>query len=158
VNLAPFQEPEVIRRVLADKTVAIVGLSSNSLRASNFVGRYLLHHGYRIIPVNPRESRVLGQKAYPALTDIPEPVATVDVFRQPDAVPEIVRDAIAIQARSIWFQYGVIHEEGIQSAVSGGLDVVVDCCMKVEYARYFGRMHWLGFNTGRITAKRIRSD
>jgi len=158
MNLLPFQQPEVIRRVLAGKTVAIVGLSSNSLRASNFVGRYLLRHGYHIIPVNPLENRILGQKSYPSLCDIPGPVATVDVFRHPDAVPEIAGDAIAIGARNLWLQYGVIHEEGIRTAVSGGLNVVVDCCMKVEYARYFGRMHWLGFNTRRITAKRHSTD
>jgi predicted CoA-binding protein len=154
MNLQPFQDPLVIRRALAGKTVAIVGLSSNELRASNFVGRYLLRHGYEVIPVNPRETEILGRKSYASLADIPVPVATVDVFRQPDAVPAIARDAVAMGARCLWLQYGVISEEGIRIAVAGGLDVVVDCCMKVEHARYLGRMHWLGFNTRRISARR----
>jgi predicted CoA-binding protein len=154
MNLAPYQRPEVIRKVLNQKTVAIVGLSSNDLRASNFVGRYLLRHGYRVVPVNPREDQILGQKSYPSLSDIPDPVATVDVFRHPSAVPEIAKEAVAIGAQSLWLQYGVISEEGIDIAVAGGLDVIVDCCMKVEHARYLGRMHWFGLNTGRITAQR----
>ena len=158
MNLLPYQDPDVIRRILGGKVVAIVGLSSNSLRASNFVGRYLLRHGFEVIPVNPREEEILGQKSYASLTDIPVDVATVDVFRHPDATPGIAREAVAIGAKSIWFQYGIIYEESIRIAKSGGLDVVVDCCMKVEYARYFGRMHWLGFNTGRITARRASVD
>lgn len=158
MNLRPYQDPDVIRRILGRKVIAIVGLSSNSLRASNFVGRYLLRHDYKVIPVNPREEEILGQKSYASLKDIPVDVGTVDVFRHPDATPDIAREAVAIGSQSIWFQYGVINEESIQIAKSGGLDVVVDCCMKVEYARYFGRMHWLGFNTGRITAQRASVD
>ncbi|MFT5139131.1 MAG: putative CoA-binding protein [Lysobacterales bacterium] len=154
MNLEPFQRPEVIRKVLNRKTVAIVGLSSNDLRASNFVGRYLLRNGYTIFPVNPREEEILGQKSYASLGDIPVPIDTVDVFRHPSAVPDIAREAVAIGATCLWLQYGVISEEGIDIAASDGLDVVADCCMKVEHARYLGRMHWLGFNTGRITAKR----
>jgi predicted CoA-binding protein len=154
MNLLPYQDPDVIRKTLTYKTVAIVGLSSNDLRASNFVGRYLLRHGYKVIPVNPREEQILGQKSFASLKDIPVPVETVDVFRRPDAVPEIAHEAVSIGAKCLWLQYGVISKEGIQTAMSGGLDVVVDCCMKVEHARYLGRMHWLGFNTGRITAQR----
>ena len=89
------------------------------------------------------------------LRDIPKPVDTVDVFRHPDAVPDIAREAVEIGASCLWLQYGVISQEGADIAVAGGLDVVMDCCMKVEHARYMGRMHWLGFNTGRVTAKRI---
>lgn len=154
MNLLPYQDPDVIRKTLKYKTVAIVGLSANDLRASNFVGRYLLRHGYKMIPVNPREEQILGQKSFATLRDIPIPVDTVDVFRKPSAVPEIANEAVSIGARCLWLQYGVISKEGIHTALSGGLDVVVDCCMKVEHARYLGRMHWLGFNTGRITAKR----
>ena len=154
MNLEKYQDPETIRNVLGRKTVAIVGLSSNELRASNFVGRYLHYNGYEVIPVNPREEQILGRKCYASLSDIPQPVDTVDVFRHPDAVPEIARDAVAIKARCLWLQYGVISEEGADIAIAGGLDVVMDCCMKVEHARYMGRMHWLGFNTGRITARR----
>lgn len=154
MKLKKYQDPEIIRNVLGRKTVAIVGLSSNELRASNFVGRYLHYNGYEVIPVNPREEQILGRKCYASLSDIPQPVDTVDVFRHPDAVPEIARDAVAIKARCLWLQYGVISEEGADIAIAGGLNVVMDCCMKVEHARYMGRMHWLGFNTGRITARR----
>jgi len=154
MNLEAYQQPEVIRRTLAQRRVAIVGLSANELRASNFVGRYLLRHGYEVIPVNPKESSILGQKSYASLTDIPAPVDTVDVFRHPSAVPDIARDAVAIGAKCLWLQFGVISEEGIEIAQAGGLDVVVDRCMKVEHARYLGRMHWFGLNTGRITAVR----
>ncbi len=154
MNLNEYQQPEVIRRVLAKPRVAIVGLSGNELRASNFVGRYLLRHGYDVIPVNPREDSILGKKSFASLTDIPVSVDTVDVFRRLSAVPEIARDAVSIGATCLWLQFGIISEEGVEIASTGGLDVVMDRCMKVEHARYLGRMHWLGFNTGRITAVR----
>jgi predicted CoA-binding protein len=154
MNIGRYQDPDVIRRVLTRRRIAIVGLSGNELRASNFVGRYLLRNGYDVVPVNPREESILGRMSYASLSDIPEPVDTVDVFRHPDAVPAIAEEAIAIGARCLWLQYGVISEEGAKIAEAGGLDVVMDCCMKVEHARYLGRMHWLGFNTGRITAVR----
>ncbi len=154
MNLQDYQQPEVIRRVLTRRRVAIVGLSGNELRASNFVGRYLFRNGYEVIPVNPREDMILGMKSYPSLTKIPASVDTVDVFRQPSAVPEIAREAVSIGAKCLWLQFGVISEEGVEIAVNGGLDVVMDRCMKVEHARFLGRMHWLGFNTGRITAIR----
>jgi len=154
MKIEDFQQPDVIRRVLARRRVAIVGLSGNELRASNFVGRYLLRHGYDVVPVNPREDSILGRKSYSTLTDIPTPIDTVDVFRQPGVVPEIARDAVSIGATCLWLQYGVISGEGVEIAMSSGLDVVMDRCIKVEHARYLGRMHWLGFNTGRITARR----
>ena len=149
-----YQDPDVIRRVLQLKRVAIVGLSGNDLRASNFVGRYLQRNGYDIIPVNPREETILGQNSYASLQDIPGEVDTVDVFRKPEAVPEIARDAVKIGAKCLWLQYNVISPEGAEIAVAGGLDVVMDRCMKVEHARYLGRMHWLGFNTGQVKATR----
>lgn len=154
MKLRDYQEPEVIRRVLAKPRVAIVGLSGNELRASNFVGRYLLRHGYDVIPVNPREDSILGKKSFARLTDIPVPVDTVNVFRRPSAVPEIAREAVSIGATCLWLQFGIISEEGVEIASIGGLDTVMDRCLKVEHARYLGRMHWLGFNTGRITAVR----
>lgn len=154
MNLDKYQDPDVIRKVLSWRNVAIVGLSANELRASNFVGRYLQIRGYNVIPVNPREQTILGNKCYTSLSDIPESVDTVDVFRQPDAVPAIAEEAVAIGARCLWLQFGVISEEGARIAEAGGLDVVMDKCMKVEHARYLGRMHWLGFNTGRVTAQR----
>ncbi len=154
MNLDKYQDNDVIRRVLARRNVAIVGLSANELRASNFVGRYLQIRGYNVIPVNPRESTILGNKSYGSLSEIPEPVDTVDVFRQPDVVPAIAEEAVAIGAKCLWMQFGVISEEAAAIAEAGGLDVVMDKCMKVEHARFLGRMHWLGFNTGRITAVR----
>ena len=153
---APYQDPEVIQRVLHEaRTVAIVGLSSNVLRASHFVGFYAARHGYRVIPVNPREEAVLGARSYPSLTDIPDPVDLVDVFRAPAAVPAIARDAVAVGARALWLQFGVISPEGAQLAARAGLDVVMDRCLKIEHARYIGRMHVLGFDTGVISARRV---
>jgi predicted CoA-binding protein len=154
VNLAQYQDPDVIRRVLTRRTVAVVGLSGNELRASNFVGRYLQIRSYTVIPVNPRETTILGVKSYGSLSEIPDAVDTVNVFRRSEAVPAIAEEAVAIGARCLWLQFGVISEEAATIATTGGLDVVMDRCMKVEHARWLGRMHWLGFNTGRITALR----
>ena len=150
-----YQDPLTIQRVIhGARTVAIVGLSNNHLRASYFVGFYLKRHGYRIIPVNPRESEILGEKSFKTLADVPVPVDIVNVFRAPDALPGIARDAVAIGAKNLWCQFTVINEEGGRIAEAGGLSVVMDRCIKVEHARYVGRMHWLGFNTQRITSVR----
>ena len=154
MNIADYQDPVVIRNALACKTVAVVGLSGNELRASNFVGRYLQRNGYRVIPVNPREESILGEKSYASLRDIPDPVDVVDVFRRPDAVPAIAEDSVAIGAKFLWLQFGVITEEGARIATEGGMQVVMDRCMKVEHARYLGRMHWFGLNTGQVSARR----
>lgn len=136
------------------ETIAIVGLSPNELRASHFVGFYLKRHGYRIVPVNPRERTILGETSYPDLAAVPFPIDVVDVFRAPDAVPGIARDAVRAGAKALWCQYGVINAEGGRIAEEAGMKVVMDRCMKVEHARHLGRMHWLGFNTGQITARR----
>ncbi|TYB69233.1 CoA-binding protein [Nonomuraea sp. PA05] len=150
-----YQDALTIQRVLhSTRTIAIVGLSGNELRASHFVGYYLKRHGYRVIPVNPREKEILGQTSYPSLADIPEPVDLVNVFRAPDALPEIARETVAIGAKALWCQFGVINEEGARIAEDGGVSVVMDRCLKVEHARYVGRMHWLGFNTRRVTSVR----
>ena len=154
-DLARYQDPLTIQRVLhAAGPIAIVGLSSNQLRASYFVGYYLKRHGYRVIPVNPREQEILGETSYPSLQDVPEPVDVVNVFRAPGAVPGIAQDAVAIGAGTLWCQFGVINEEGAKIATEGGMTVIMDRCIKVEHARYVGRMHWLGFNTQRITSVR----
>jgi uncharacterized protein len=154
-QLERYQDPSTIQRVLhAAKTIAIVGLSGNELRASNFVGFYLKRHGYRVIPVNPRETEVLGEPCYASLLDVPVPVDIVDVFRAPDALAAIARDAVAINAGTLWCQFGVINEAGNRIAEDGGVTVIVDRCLKVEHARYAGRMHWFGLNTGRITSVR----
>ena len=154
-DLSRYQDPLTIQRILHNaRTIAIVGLSKNPLRASYFVGFYLRRHGYRVIPVNPRESEILGEKSYASLTDIPEHVDIVNVFRAPSALPGIAQEAIAIRAGALWCQFTVINEEGGRIAEEGGLSVVMDRCIKVEHARYVGRMHWLGFNTSRITSVR----
>jgi predicted CoA-binding protein len=154
-ELARYQDPLTIQRVLLNaKTIAIVGLSKNELRASYFVGYYLKRHGFHVIPVNPRETEILGEKSFKSLADVPVPVDVVNVFRAPDALPGIAQEAVQIGAGSIWCQFGVINAEGAGIAESGGVSVIMDRCIKVEHARYAGRMHWLGFNTGRITSIR----
>lgn len=154
-DLARYQDARTIQEILRTaKTIAVVGLSSNPLRPSNFVGFYLQRHGYRVVPVNLREREILGQPSYPSLTDIPFPVDVVDVFRAPAAVPGIAREAAGIGARALWLQFGVISPESAEIAEQSGLSVVMDRCMKVEHARHLGRMHWLGFNTGVVTARR----
>ena len=119
-DLARYQDPLTIQRVLhTASTIAIVGLSDNELRASYFVGYYLRRHGYRVIPVNPRQTEILGQKCYASLLDIPEPVDVVNVFRAPDALPGIARDAVAIHAGVLWCQFGVINADGARIAFVG---------------------------------------
>jgi predicted CoA-binding protein len=154
-DLSRYQNPLTIQRVIhGAKNIAIVGLSKNELRASHFVGFYLKRHGYRIIPVNPGESEILGEQSFKTLTDVPMPIDVVDVFRAPEALPGIAEQAVAAGARSLWCQFSVVNEEGGRIAEAGGLSVVMDRCLKVEHARYVGRMHWLGFNTQRITSVR----
>lgn len=154
-DLAPYQDSLTIQRVLhTARTIAVVGLSGNELRASNFVGYYLKRHGYRVIPVNPREQEILGERCYPSLLEVPEPVDIVNVFRAPEALPSIAREAVQIRAGALWCQFGVISIEGARIAEDGGVTVIMDRCLKVEHARYLGRMHWLGFNTQRITSVR----
>jgi predicted CoA-binding protein len=155
LDLSQYQDAGAILDVLRTaRTVAIVGLSSNTLRASHFVGFYLQRHGYRIIPVNPREREVLGEKSYSSLLDVPDPIDIVDVFRTPDAVPGIAREAIQIGAKVLWLQFGVISAEGIAIAEEGGMTIIADRCMKVEHARHLGKMHLYGFNTGIVSSRR----
>jgi len=150
-----YQDPATIQRVLTTaRRVAVVGLSPKELRASYFVAFYLRRHGYTVVPVNPREREILGETSYPTLADVPDRVDIVNVFRAPHALPGIAREAVAAGAGALWCQFGVINEEGGRIAEEGGLAVVMDRCIKVEHARYVGRMHWLGFNTQRITSVR----
>jgi hypothetical protein len=149
-----WQDADVIRGALKLKRIAIVGLSGKELRASNFVARYMRYHGYEVVPVNPAEKEILGLTCYPGLADIPGGVEMVDVFRLPEAVPDIASESLAIGAKCLWLQFGVISEEGANIAADGGMDVVMDRCLKIEHARYHGRMHWLGLNTGNISARR----
>lgn len=154
-DLTRYQDPLAIQRVLHHaKTIAMVGLSNNELRASFFVGYYLKRHGYQVIPVNPREPAILGEKCYQSLREVPVPIDIVNVFRAPDALPGIAAEAVAIHAGSLWCQFGVVNPDGARIAEEGGVAVIMDRCLKVEHARYIGRMHWLGFNTQRITSVR----
>lgn len=154
----PVDDIEGIRRILSSyKTVAMVGLSANWHRPSNFAAKYLLDHGFKVIPVNPAYDEVLGQRCYPSLREVPEPVDVVDVFRKPEDVPPIVEDAIAIGAKVLWLQIGVIHPEAMARAEEAGLEVVADRCMKIEYARLFGGLNFMGVNTKVISSKRPRT-
>jgi len=146
-----------LRRILMEyRRVAMVGLSADWWRPSNFAGKYLLEHGFELIPVNPKYDEILGQKCYPDLTSIPEPVDIVDLFQRSERVPPFVDQAIEIGAKVVWMQLGVVNEEAAQKARDAGLEVVMDRCMKIEYARLFGGLNWLGVNTGVISAQRPR--
>ena len=146
-----------LRRILHEyKRVAMVGLSADWWRPSNFAGKYLLEHGFEVIPVNPKYDEILGQKCYPDLLSIPGPVDIVDLFQRSERVPPFVDQAIEIGAKCVWMQLGVINEEAAQKARDAGLEVVMDRCMKIEYARLYGGLHWLGVNTGVISAQRPR--
>jgi predicted CoA-binding protein len=154
-DLSRYQDPQTIQKALYNsKTIAVVGLSANALRASYFVGFYLKRHGYRIVPVNPKEKEILGERSYSSLKEVPVPIDVVNVFRAPAVVPELAAEAVAVGAGTLWTQFTVISPEGARIAEKGGLSVVMDRCIKVEHARYVGRMHWLGFNTQRITSVR----
>jgi len=120
------------------KVIAVVGLSSKAHRPSHGVGRYLQSVGYRVIPVNPNEREVLGEKSYPRLEDVPVQVDIVNVFRRSEFVPPVVETAIAIGARAVWMQEGVIHEEAAARARAAGLEVVMDRCTLKEHAKRFG--------------------
>lgn len=140
------------------KSIAMVGLSSNPFRPSHFAAIYMLSQGYEIFPVNPREKRVLGRTSYASLSEIPAHVDIVDIFRDPAAVPGIVKDAIAIQAKVVWMQLGVIHDDAAELARRAGLEVVMDRCVKIEHARFFGGLSSIGLNTGVISSRRRRTS
>lgn len=134
-----IDDSEGIRRVLTEnRNIAVVGLSANVHRPSHFATKYMMEHGYHIIPVNPAYDEVLGQPCYPSLQDIPSPIDMVNVFRKPEDVLPIVDDAIAIGAKTLWLQLGVVNPEAVERAEAAGLDVVMDRCVKIEYARIFG--------------------
>ena len=144
-----------LRRILRDNhTIAVVGLSAEWHRPSNFAAKYLQSHGYRIVPVNPRYAEILGEKSYPRLEDIPFQVDLVDVFRKTEDVLPIAASAVAIGARALWQQIGVVNERADALARAAGLDSVMNRCMKIEHARLFGGLHWVGVNTQVISARR----
>ena len=144
-----------LRRILRDcRTLAVVGLSAEWHRPSFFAAKYMQQHGYRIVPVNPRYTEVLGERCYPSLADIPHPVDMVDVFRRSEDVLPIAEQAVAIGARCLWQQIGVKNLAAAELARAAGLDTVLDRCVKIEHARLFGGLHWAGVNTGVISSKR----
>jgi uncharacterized protein len=144
-----------LRRILRQcRSIAIVGLSAEWHRPSYFAAKYLQQHGYRIVPVNPRYGSVLGEACFARLEDIPFPVDMVDVFRKPADLPPIAASAVAIGARCLWQQLGVMNAEADAIARAAGLDSVMDRCVKIEHARLFGGLHWAGVNTGVISARR----
>jgi len=146
-----------LRRILKEsRVIAVVGLSAQWHRPSYFAAKYMLEHGYRVIPVNPQYKEVLGQKCYASLRDIPEKVDLVDVFRKTADVLPVAEDAIAIGARVFWQQLGVKNEEAAALARSKGLETVMDRCVKIEHGRLFGGLNWVGVNTKVISAKRPR--
>ena len=136
------------------KRIAMVGLSSNPFRPSHFAAIYMLSEGYDVIPVNPREQEVLGRRSYASLRVVPGPIEIVDIFREPAAVPDIVEEAIAVGAKVVWMQLGVIDERSAGRAKEAGLEVVMDRCVKIEHARLFGGLSTLGLNTGVISSQK----
>jgi predicted CoA-binding protein len=150
-----YQDPGTIRTILStSKTIAIVGLSPKPERPSYFVGSYLKSEGYRVIPVNPSATEILGEKAYPDLLSIPDKVDMVDVFRKPEDCVEVARQAIAIGAKTLWLQLRVVNSEAVSMAEAAGLKVIMDRCVKIEHGRYSGSLHWVGMNTEIISARR----
>ena len=144
---------DCLRILRAYRRIAMVGLSANPMRPSHFVAIYMLSKGYEIIPVNPREKQILGRTCYASVRDVPPPVEIVDIFRETAAVPGVVEDAIAAGAKVVWMQLGIIHEEAAERARQAGLEVVMDRCVKIEHARFFGGLNMLGLHTGVISAR-----
>jgi predicted CoA-binding protein len=150
-----FQNPDTIRRLLAEaRTVAMVGLSADPQKPSNFVATYLRHEGYRVVPVTPRSGVILGERTYPDLASIPFPVDVVDVFRPGHECVAVADQAIAAGIRAIWFQLRINALEAAERAERAGLTVVLDKCMKMEHGRWGGSLHWAGMNTEIITARK----
>lgn len=147
---------ERLRIIQTSKSVALVGVSDNPIRSSNFVASYLVRTQFTTYPVNPAYESVLGLKTYPTLADLPEVPDIVDVFRRHDAISEVVDQAIEIGAKVVWLQLGLRHDEAARKAIDAGLQVVQNRCLKIEHARFSGRLHLAGFNTGVISSKRHR--
>ncbi len=146
-----------LRRILRQShVIAVVGLSANWWRPSYFVAKYLQEHGYRVIPVNPAYTEVLGEKCYATLADVPEKIDMVDCFRKSAEIPALAEEAIAVGAKCLWMQLGVINPEAAERARQAGLDVVMDRCVKIEHGRLFGGLNFAGVNTRVISARRPR--
>lgn len=136
------------------QSAALVGVSANPIRSSNFVASYLVRTRLRTYPVNPMYEEVLGMKCYPSLADLPEVPDIVDVFRRHSEIPGVVEQAIEVGAKVVWLQLGLRHDEAARMAEEAGLLVVQDRCLKIEHARFSGKLHLGGFDTGVISSKR----
>ncbi|MCC7412402.1 MAG: CoA-binding protein [Gammaproteobacteria bacterium] len=146
---------QTLRHILADyRKVAMVGLSANWYRPSNFAAKYLLEHGFEITPINPNYPQILGRRCYRSLREVTHPIEIVNLFQRAENVMPFVDDAIAIGAKVVWMQIGVVNDEAAARARAAGLEVVMDRCMKIEYARLFGGLGWIGVDTGVISARR----
>lgn len=145
---------DILRRF---RHIDMVGLSAKPSRPSHFAAIYMLSEGYEVTPINPREQEVLGRRSFASLTELVEhcgrPPEVVDIFRKPADVPAIVDEAIELGAKVIWMQLGIEHQEAAEKAVAAGLDVVMDRCVKIEHARFFGGLHTIGLNTGVISSR-----
>ena len=144
-----------LRRILrTNKVIAVVGLSASWFRPSYFAAKYMLEHGYNVIPVNPGQKEILGQSCYASLRDIPVKVDMVDCFRKTEDIGPIADEAVAIGAKVLWQQLGVKNMDAVAKAEAAGLETVIDRCVKIEHARLFGGLNWAGVNTKVISAKR----
>jgi len=156
-SMADGNDIETLRDILARaRTIAVVGLSADWFRPSYFAAKYMLEHGYRVIPVNPKYSEVLGEKCYPSLEAVDQPIDIVDVFRRAQDLPPIANVAVKVGARVLWQQLGVASADADRIAREAGLASVFDRCVKIEHARIFGGLNWVGVNTGIISARRPR--
>ena len=147
---------ERLRIIREANSVALVGVSANPIRSSNFVASYLIRTPLTSYPVNPRYDEVLGLRCYPSLHDLPEIPDIVDIFRREDQIPTVVDEAIEVGARVVWFQLGLRNDAAAAKALDAGLEVVQDRCLKIEHARWAGGLHLAGFDTGVISSKRRR--
>ena len=144
-----------IRRILKENhTIAMVGLSADWFRPSYFAAKYLQDHGFRVIPVNPRYEEILGEKSYPRVQDIPDAIDVVDCFRRSEEIPALADAAIEVGAKVLWMQLGIVNEEAAAKARAAGLEVIMNRCMKIEFARMFGGLNFIGVDTKIISGKR----
>jgi predicted CoA-binding protein len=155
-TLADATAGERLSIIESARSVALVGVSNNPIRSSNFVAAYLVRTSLRVYPVNPMYESVLGLACYPSLAALPEVPDIVDVFRRHDAIPEVIDEAIAVGAKAVWLQLGLRHDEAARKAVDAGLRVVQDRCLKIEHARWHGGLHLAGFDTGVVSSRRRR--
>jgi predicted CoA-binding protein len=155
-HLSDATPQERLALLRSAESIALVGVSANPLRSSNFVATYLVKTPYRVYCVNPMYDEVLGLRCYPSLADLPEAPDIVDCFRRREDLPGVVHEAIHVGARAVWFQLGLRHDEAAMQARAAGLAVVQDRCLKIEHARFAGGLHLGGFDTGVISSKRRR--